>query len=62
MTKIVMEGKFEPKMEDNGQAMICEIDGPETTVVRVQSWDETGEHARLSELAGKTVRITIETI
>lgn len=54
--------------EDGGQALIFEADsgaemvGDKCMFVRVQSWDDTGEHKALNALVGKTVRISIEVL
>jgi hypothetical protein len=56
------EGVIEPTVEDSGQAMIAEISDGGALFVRLQSWDELGEHAAFREFDGKRVRITIEAL
>jgi hypothetical protein len=51
-------------VEDSGQAVIGQIDStlqPEF-FVRLQSWSEEGEHPTMLKLAGRNVKITVETI
>lgn len=76
MTTFVLEGKVpgisdshfstcdntEVSKEDSGMAQIIEIGGETGIFVRIQSWDETKEHQKLSTLMGKHVRVTIETV
>lgn len=54
------------QVEDGGQAIIATIggNGPEErgVFVRIQSWDETREHAEMNKLLGKKIKVTIETI
>lgn len=49
--------------EDGGAALIARFDDKDTGMfVRVQSWDETGEHAEFKKFEGKRVRVTVEVI
>lgn len=56
------EGKIESTAQDGGQAKIAEINDAGPLFVRLQSWDETREHAAFAEFEGKRVRITIEVV
>ena len=51
-------------IEDGGRALICEVPTPddETFFVRLQSWDDTKEHATFKKFAGRLVRVTVETV
>jgi hypothetical protein len=57
------------KSEDGGKALIATIydevppppaDAQAGMFVRVQSWDETGQHVEARQIEGKRIRITIE--
>jgi len=56
------------KSEDGGKALIATVydevpartDQDTGMFVRIQSWDETGQHAEARQIEGKRVRITIE--
>ncbi|SHG88219.1 hypothetical protein [Bradyrhizobium erythrophlei] len=74
--KLVMEGKPAVETTDGGQSLTGEIPGPETTFVRLHSWDEEKGHALLKKFIGehnglrrggtatgnKKLRITVEVI
>lgn len=60
MGQLVLEGLVETKTEDGGQAMIAEISGDEPFFVRLHSWDETGDHRTMRDIAGRRVRVTID--
>lgn len=67
MTKISYEAQLTAgilDVEDGGAARILTVDHPddECFFVRLQSWDETGQHDLLKKLEGKRIRITIETL
>jgi hypothetical protein len=59
-------GKFSE--EDDGQALIATLntefpENPESQMfVRVQSWDETGQHHEARQIEGKRIRVVIEEI
>ena len=50
--------------EDAGTMMVCDNMGGVDTplVVRLSSFDPSGEHAILEDLRGKRVRVTVEII
>ena len=56
----------ELRSEDGGRALIVESDADipsdENLFVRIQSWSDERRHLLLQSLAGKTVKITIETV
>jgi hypothetical protein len=76
--KLVLEGKPTISTQDGGMALLAELDGPGTTFVRLQSYDETKAHDALRAFIGeayglamrrggpapgeKKLRITIEVI
>jgi hypothetical protein len=74
--RLVMEGKPLIETQDGGQALIAEINSPDTVFVRLQSWDETREHGLLKKFIGahdlsgrgdsatgdKKLRVTVEVI
>lgn len=65
--KVVMEGVTEFHKEDGGMALIAENFEHEPHAangmfVRLQSWDETKQHAMARQFEGKKVRITVEVI
>lgn len=54
-----------PQVEDSGAAKILELSDPESDpdrglFVRLQSWDESGNHPEFDELLKSGVKITIE--
>jgi len=57
-------GNIIPKMEDGGQAVICEIHGThnDNLFVRLQSWDEDRRHEQLKPFVGKKVMIIVEVL
>jgi len=63
--KVVVEGTVAITEEDGGQAIIAAIEddgaAPEF-FVRLQSWSEARRHIVIRSLAGKRVRVTVETI
>ena len=56
----------ELRSEDGDRALIVESDAEvpsdENLFVRIQSWSDERRHPLLQSLAGKTVKITIETV
>ena len=64
--KFAVEGTVEIKEEDGGQAMIATIEDERVDefFVRLQSWSEESprRHTVMRSLAGKRVRVTVETI
>lgn len=64
--KIVIEGTIDEvvKEEDGGQAMIARVEDPAVAefFVQLQSWSEERRHTLMRSLAGKRVRVTVETI
>ena len=50
-----------PEVADTDTYMILR-EGPPEFFVRLQSWDETGQHAFFRGLMGKKVRVTVETV
>ena len=67
MTKFVVEGSssFDIEREDGGQAVIITLDSGSTRngmFVRLQSWDETKEHAALQPFLDKRLRVTVEVL
>lgn len=64
--KFVTVGNVEARYEDSRMAMIVQIDDNEEydngMFVRIQSWDETKQHADASRMLGKRVRVTVEII
>ena len=64
--KVVLEGTVDTTEEDSGQAMIAHIedDRVDEFFVRLQSWSEESprRHTVMRSLAGKRVRVTVETI
>lgn len=61
-TQYALSGKMQIKVEDGGASRIGELEGDDALFVRVQSWDESGEHKMLAAFEGKPVLITIQTI
>lgn len=64
---ITLTGTVEPETEDSGAskiAFITDVEGhPDDGLhVRIHSWDETLRHPLMTELTGKKVRVTIETV
>jgi hypothetical protein len=70
MDKFVIEAlSGEPDVEDGGQARILHIESDDPKhchsafhFIRLQSWDETREHAIIRQFEGKRVRVTVEVI
>lgn len=68
MSRYVLEDVLETYTEDGGCAIIGDISGSEDEglFVRIQSWSENPTHGHahdaIRSLAGKRVRITIETL
>jgi NifB/MoaA-like Fe-S oxidoreductase len=65
MNKIILEGTVDDVAEeDSGQAMIARIEDArvEEFFVQLQSWSEERRHSLMRNLAGKRVRVTVETI
>jgi len=62
--KVVVEGTVAITEEDGGQAMIAAIEDENVPefFVRLQSWSEERRHIVMRHLAGKRVRVTVETI
>ena len=62
--KFAVEGTVEIKEEDGGQAMIATIEDENVPefFLRLQSWSEERRHIVMRHLAGKRVRVTVETI
>jgi len=62
--KVVLEGTVDTTEEDSGQAMIAQIEDERVDefFVRLQSWSEERRHIVMRSLAGKRVRVTVETI
>ena len=64
--KVVVEGTVAITEEDGGQAMIAAIEDENVPefFVRLQSWSEESprRHTVMRSLAGKRVRVTVETI
>jgi hypothetical protein len=62
--KFAVEGTVEIKEEDGGQAMIATIEDENVPefFLRLQSWSEERRHIVMRSLAGKRVRVTVETI
>ena len=62
--KVVVEGTVAITEEDGGQAMIAAIEDENVPefFVRLQSWSEERRHIVIRSLAGKRVRVTVETI
>ena len=62
--KVVVEGTVAITEEDGGQAMIAAIEDENVPefFVRLQSWSEERRHIVMRSLAGKRVRVTVETI
>jgi len=62
--KVVVEGTVAITEEDGGQAMIAAIEDENVPefFVRLQSWSEARRHIVIRSLAGKRVRVTVETI
>ena len=62
--KVVLEGTVDTTEEDSGQAMIAQIEDERVDefFVRLQSWSEERRHIVMRHLAGKRVRVTVETI
>jgi len=51
----------EERVEDGGAALIIESDLlDDNFFIRLQSWDETGDHLTLNSLRGKKLKISIE--
>lgn len=61
-TELVFNGVVNFKEEDNGCALIAEIDNDEVFFIRLHSWDNTKQHEQAQLFAGKKVKITIETM
>jgi hypothetical protein len=70
MTKFIFEsldengspGPLHFAKEDSGQALIGETTSENGLFVHIRSWDTQGEHVNAKTLAGKRVRVTVETI
>ena len=64
--QVVLEGTVATTEEDSGQAMIAQIEDERVDefFVRLQSWSEESprRHTVMRSLAGKRVRVTVETI
>lgn len=63
--RVIIEGQIgQLAEEDGGQAMIARVDDPRVAefFVQLQSWSPRRRHDLMRGLAGKRVRVTVETV
>ena len=50
------------EVQDDGQAMIFEVESADKFFVRLQSWDEQRQHEIMRALIGRRVRVIVDVV